>query len=72
MNTKDFNNKKAVLTFDGKKYIMEDLSDEIKEVIKSLQIADAQLKMHEDTLKLLSIGKNSLINDLRKKLEDIK
>mgnify|MGYP001471592481 FL=1 len=71
MNTKDFNNKKAVLTFDGKKYIMEDLSDEIKEVIKNLQIADAQLKMHEDTLKLLSIGKNSLVIDLRKKLKDI-
>ena len=72
MTKKDFENKKPVLTFDGKKYIMEDLSDEIKEVIKSLQIADAQLKMHEDTLKLLSIGKNSLVNDLRKKLEDIK
>ena len=72
MSTKDFNNTKPVLTFDGKKYIMEDLSDEIKEVIKSLQIADVQLKMHEDTLKLLSIGKKSLVNDLRKKLEDIK
>ena len=71
MTTKDLNNKKAVLTFDGNKYIMEDLSDEIKEIIKSLQIADAQVKMHEDTLKLLSIGKNSLVNDLRKKLEDI-
>tara|TARA_B100000963_G_scaffold256008_1_gene224594 strand:+ start:498 stop:713 length:216 start_codon:yes stop_codon:yes gene_type:complete len=71
MTEKDFNKKKAVLTFDGKKYIMEDLSDEVKEIIKSLQIADAQLKMHEDTLKLLSIGKNSLVNDLRKKLEDI-
>ena len=71
MTTKDLNDKKAVLTFDGKKYIMEDLSDEIKEIIKSLQIADAQLKMHEDTLKLLSIGKNSIVNNLRKKLEDI-
>jgi len=70
MTKKDLNDKKAVLTFDGKKYIMEDLSEEIKEIIKSLQIADAQLKMHEDTLKLLSVGKNSLINDLRKKLED--
>ena len=72
MTIKDFDDKKAVLTFDGKKYIMEDLSDEIKEIIKSLQIADAQLKMHEDTLKLLSIGKNTLVNDLRKKLKDIK
>jgi len=71
MTTKDLNNKKAVLTFDGKKYIMDDLSDEIKEIIKSLQIADAQLKMHEDTLKLLSIGKNTLVNNLRRKLEDI-
>ena len=70
MATKDFDNNKPVLTFDGKKYIMDDLSDEIRDVIKSLQIADAQLKMHEDTLKLLSIGKNSLVNDLREKLED--
>ena len=72
MTIKDFNNKKAVLTFDGKKYIMEDMSDEIKQIIKSLQVADAQLKMHEDTLKILSIGKNSLVNDLRNKLEDVK
>mgnify|MGYP001345591042 FL=1 len=70
MTTKDLNEKKAVLTFDGKKYVMEDLSEEIKEIIKSLQIAEAQLKIHEDTLKLLSIGKNSLVNDLRKKLSD--
>ncbi len=71
MTSEDLNNKKAILTFDGKKYIMEDLSDDIKEIIKSLQIADVQLKMHEDTLKLLSIGKNSLVNDLRMKLKDI-
>ena len=71
MSTNNLNTKKAILTFDGKKYIMDDLSDEIKEIVKSLQIADAQLKMHEDTLKLLSIGKNSLVNDLRKKLKDI-
>ncbi len=70
MPEKDSNNKKSVLTFEGKKYIMEDFSDDIKDVIKSLQIADAQIKMHEDTLKLLSIGKNSLVNDLREKLEN--
>ena len=70
MSKVDLNNKKAILTFDGKTYIMDNLSEEIKEIIKCLQIADAQLKMHEDTLKLLSIGKNSLVNDLREKLED--
>ena len=72
MTDKNSNNQKAVLTFEGKKYIIDELSDETKEIIKSLQIADAQLKMHEDTLKLLSKGKSSLVNDLRAKLEEIK
>ena len=69
MSTKDQDNKKAFLTFEGKKYDVEDLSEEIKEIVRNLQIADTQLKMHEDTLKLLSLGKNSLIIELRKKLE---
>ena len=68
MSTKDLDNKKAYLTFEGKKYDVEDLSEEIKEIVRNLQIADTQLKMHEDTLKLLSLGKNSLIIELRKKL----
>ncbi len=42
-----------VLTFEGKEYLINELSNEIKESIKVLQIAETQLKMHEDTLKLL-------------------
>ena len=69
MSNTEINNKKAFLTFEGKKYYMDDLSNEVKEIIKNLQIADTQIKMHEDTLKLLSIGRSTLANDLRKKLE---
>ena len=69
MSEQESNNKKAVLTFEGKKYFIEELSDEVKETIRRLQIADAQIKMHEDTLKLISLGKSVLTNDLRKKLE---
>ena len=58
-----------ILTFDGKKYVINDLSDETKEIIRGLQIADTQLKMHQDTLKLLSISRNSLANQLREKLK---
>ena len=57
-----------VLTFEGKKYLINELSNDIKESIKGLQIAETQLKMHEDTLKLLSISRNSLANQLREKL----
>ena len=60
-----------VLTFEGKKYFINELSTDIKESIKGLQIAETQLKMHEDTLKLLSISRNSLANQLREKLKKI-
>ena len=60
-----------VLTFEGKKYLINDLSNDIKESIKGLQIAETHLKMHEDTLKLLSISRNSLVNQLREKLKNI-
>ena len=58
-----------VLTFEGKIYLINELSNEIKESIKGLQIAETQLKMHEDTLKLLSISRNLLANQLREKLK---
>ena len=58
-----------VLTFEGKKYNVNELTSETKELIKGLQIAETQLKMYEDTLKLLSIGRNSLANQLREKLK---
>ena len=69
MPEQESNKKKGVLTFDGKKYFIDELSDEAKEIIRRLQIADAQIKMHEDTLKLISLGKNVLANDLKKNLE---
>ena len=68
-NTKDSAN--PVLTFEGKKYLINALSNEIKESIKVLQIADTQLKMHQDTLKLLSISRNSLANELSEQLKNL-
>ena len=66
-NTNDSGN--PFLTFEGKKYLINELSNDIKESIKGLQIAETQLKMHEDTLKLLSISRNTLANELRERLK---
>ena len=71
MNENSNDSANPVLTFEGKKYFINELSKDIKESIKGLQIADTQLKMHEDTLKLLSISRNSLVNQLREKLKNI-
>ncbi len=71
MSEKTNDSADPVLTFEGKKYLINELSNDIKESIKGLQIAETQLKMHEDILKLLSISRNSLANQLREKLKNL-
>ena len=66
----NIDNSNPVLTFEGKKYSVNDLSSDIKEIIKGLKIAETQLRIHEDTLKLLSIGRNVLASQLREKLKN--
>ncbi len=63
--------KEAILTFEDKKYDIKTLPKEIQEIIKGLQVADAQLRMHEDTLKVLAVGRQHLAMQLKSKLESI-
>ena len=63
--------KEAILTFEDKKYDIKSLPKEVQELIKGMQVADAQLRMHEDTLKVLAVGRQHLIMQLKSKLERI-
>ena len=65
------NEKEAILTFEDKKYDIKSLPKELQELIKGMQVADAQLRMHEDTLKVLAVGRQHLIIQLKSKLETI-
>ena len=60
-----------VLTFEGKRYDLNTLSDELKELVRGMQVADAQLRMHEDTLKVLAVGRQSLATQLNDKLQSV-
>jgi len=60
-----------VLTFEGKRYELNALPDEIKELVRGMQVADAQLRMHEDTLKVLAIGRQSMAMQLNDRLQTI-
>ncbi len=60
-----------VLTFEGKRYDLNSLPDEIKELVRGMQVADAQLRMHEDTLKVLAIGRQSMAMQLNDRLQTI-
>ena len=65
------NNPNPVLTFEGKRYDLNTLPDELKELVRGMQVADAQLRMHEDTLKVLAVGRQSLAMQLNEKLKNV-
>ena len=65
------NEKEAILTFEDKKYDLKSLPKEVQELVKGMQVADAQLRMHEDTLKVLAVGRQYLAMQLKAKLETI-
>ena len=60
-----------VLTFEGNRYDLNTLPDELKELVRGMQVADAQLRMHEDTLKVLAVGRQSLAMQLNEKLKGV-
>ena len=65
------NENEAILTFEDKRYDLKKLPKEIQELIKGMQVADAQLRMHEDTLKVLAVGRQHLAIQLKSKLKTI-
>ena len=65
------NENEAILTFEDKKYNLKILPKEVQELVKGMQVADAQLRMHEDTLKVLAVGRQHLAIQLKSKLESI-
>lgn len=60
-----------VLTFEGQRYDLNTLPDDIKELIRGMQVADAQLRMHEDTLKVLAVGRQSMALQLNDRLKEV-
>ena len=64
-------NDNPVLTFEGKRYDLNTLPDELKELVRGMQVADTQLRMHEDTLKVLAVGRQSLATQLNEKLKGV-
>ena len=63
--------KSPVLAFEDKKYDLNSLPDETKELIKGMQVAEAQLRMHQDTLKVLALGRNNIATQLKEKLSTV-
>jgi hypothetical protein len=59
------------LTYADNTYSLDDLSDEIKQVVRGLQVAEAQLQMYQDTLGVLQVGRQTLALQLEELLKDV-
>lgn len=71
MTNSDTQSTNEKIKIDDAEYYFNSLPDQAKQLVTGLRTADAQLRMHEDTLKLISIGKAKMIEDLKKILEPI-
>ena len=71
MTNSDSKQQGRKLKFEGSEYFIDSLPDEVKQLITGINAADLQTKMYKDTLKLISVGKSKLVEELRKKLRKI-
>lgn len=66
---KDKTQKK--IKFGEDEYLFESLPLEAKNLVSGLRAADAQINMHNDSLKLISYSKEKMIEDLKKFLDKL-
>ena len=64
-------NKIKKLKFGNNEYNFDDLPENAKSLFTGLQTVDLQLKMYSDTINLLKVSKNSMLNDMKSILKDI-
>ena len=62
-------NKIKKLKFGNNEYNFDDLPENVKSLLTGLQTVDLQLKMYSDTINLLKISKNSMLNDMKSMLK---
>ena len=63
--------KEPILTFEGKRYALASLPDEAKEWIRGIQVADTQIQNQQDSLKVLALGRETMVRKLKSALEKV-
>ena len=71
MTDSDPKKNRRKLKFEGSEYYLDSLPEEVNQIIAGINAADVQTRMYQDTLKLISVGKSKLVEDLKSKLDNI-
>tara|TARA_Y200000002_G_scaffold355203_1_gene335994 strand:- start:1827 stop:2060 length:234 start_codon:yes stop_codon:yes gene_type:complete len=61
--------KQPILNFEDKKYNISTLSEDAQKLITGMRVADAQIKLQNDNLKVLSVGRQSMGLQLKELLK---
>ena len=67
----DSNKNRPILNIDNSEYYIDSLPKEGQGLVNGLRTADLQIKMYEDTLKMINISKIKMLEDLKKIVENI-
>lgn len=66
------NSEKApVLNFNGEKYDINTLPEKVKDLLKAAKVADNQIKIQEDNLKLITIARQTITAQIQKELDSV-
>jgi len=63
--------KGPVLNFNGEKYDINTLPEKVKDLLKAAKVADSQIKIQEDNLKLITIARQTITAQLQKELDTV-
>ena len=71
MTNSDPKTNRAKIKIDDKEYFFDSLPDEGKGLVNGLKTADNQIRLYNDTLKLINISKQKMVEELRKIIENV-
>ena len=63
--------QQPLLTLGDKQYAIDSLSDQVKELVQGLQVAEAQLRMTQDQLNVMMFARQSMLDQLTTALEGV-
>ena len=63
---------KPKLNFDGKEYVIEDMSDESKQILNHINDMQNKLNTNAFIKEQLEVGKEAFVNLLRESLKELK
>jgi len=70
--TESNSENQPILTFDGVKYQIDSLSENSKKLLEGMKVADGQIKLQTDNLKVLEVGRQSMGLQLKELLKNEK